>query len=172
MHLVRTLLLLLALIATALLAGFFYAYESSVNFGLEQLDARAHIEAMVAINDNIPNGPFVLSFVGAPLLVALALLVHLGTPRLVPIALALVLVAATIIITVTLNVPLNNELADVDLDASSSALDTARNEYASDWGVWNLLRTITCSAALIPLAWAWRRPGTHAGAATDEGARP
>jgi uncharacterized membrane protein len=72
--------LLLALLATGLLAGFLNAFAAAVNFGLGELDNGAYIAAMQSINDAIPNGVFVISFVGAPLLLVHLLLAP-GSPR-------------------------------------------------------------------------------------------
>jgi uncharacterized membrane protein len=157
----RGLSLALALVATGLLAGFFYAYSSSVNLGLGDLDDRGYVAAMQAINDSIPNGVFVLSFVGAPLLLIVATALHAAprSPRLAPLLLAGALViGGGLLVTVLANVPLNDDLAAVNPDADQEVLARARADYEDPWNTWNAIRTVACTAALACLAWALRRP--------------
>jgi uncharacterized membrane protein len=155
----RGLSLALALVATGLLAGFFYAYSSSVNLG--DLDDRGYVAAMQAINDSIPNGLFVLSFVGAPLLLIVAAALHAASrsPRLAPLLLAGGLViGGGLLVTFLANVPLNDDLAAVNPDAGQEALARARADYEDPWNTWNAVRTVACTAALACLAWALRLP--------------
>jgi uncharacterized membrane protein len=152
---VRTLSLLLALLATGLLAGFFYAYSSSVNQGLGDLDDAGYIAAMQSINDAVPNGVFVLSFVGSPLLLALATAAHAGSDRLLPLALATGFVLlGGLLVTFTANVPLNDELARADLTAAPDVLARARDDYEDPWNAWNAVRAASCTAALACVGWA------------------
>jgi uncharacterized membrane protein len=158
---IRGLSLALALVATGLLAGFFYAYSSSVNLGLGDLDDRGYVAAMQAINDSIPNGVFLLSFVGAPLLLIVATALHAPSrsPRLAPLLLAGALViCGGLLVTFLANVPLNDELAAVDPDAAPDVLARARADYEDPWNSWNAVRTITCTTALACLTWALRLP--------------
>ena len=62
---VRLASLLLASLATGLIAGFFYAYDCSVMLGLERLDAAGFVRAMQAINATVRNEYFAASFFGA-----------------------------------------------------------------------------------------------------------
>ena len=57
-------------------------------------------------------------------------------------------------ITFLISVPLNDELAAVDLDAGARALAAARADYEDAWNSWNNLRTIACTAALACVGWA------------------
>lgn len=152
--------LVAALLASGLLAGFFYAYSSSVNFGLGDLDDAGYIAAMQSINASIPNGVFVLSFVGAPLLLCVAVALHVPrrSARLLPLALATVLVVVGgLLVTFVANVPLNDDLATVRLDeASPQTLAQARADYEDPWNAWNAVRTVACTVALGCLAWALR----------------
>jgi uncharacterized membrane protein len=153
----RDLSLLLALVATGLLAGFFYAYASSVNQGLGDLDDAGYIAAMQSINDAIPNGVFILSFLGAPALLLLATALHARprSPRLPALTLATVLVlGGGLLVTFVANVPLNDDLAAVDPGAPASALAEARADYEDPWNAWNAVRTIACTAALACVGWA------------------
>jgi uncharacterized membrane protein len=117
-----------------------------------------------AINDSIPNGLFVLSFVGAPLLLIVATALHAASRsrRLAPLLLACGLViGGGLLVTFLANVPLNDELAAVDPDAGRDVLARARADYEDPWNTWNAVRTITCTAALACLAWALRPPASR-----------
>lgn len=151
---------LLALIATGLLAGFFYAYPSSVSPGLGDLPDPGYVAGMQTINEAVPNGLFVLGFVGAPLLLALATLLH-GRERLpgfVPLAAAAALVVVGgLLVTFAASVPLNDELAAVDPGAGAVAIAQARADYEDAWNAWNAVRVVSCTAALGCVGWALLR---------------
>lgn len=66
-----------ALVAAGLLAGLFYAYTVSVLPGLARADDKMFVEGIRGINTAIVNGWFMLSFLGAPLLAAVALFLNL-----------------------------------------------------------------------------------------------
>src|SRR3712207_8646196 len=76
----RPLTLTLATLTTGLIAGFFYAYASSVTLGLALLPDEQYVEAMQAINATVRNGVFAFSFFGAGL--SLLPAVAVPTPRL------------------------------------------------------------------------------------------
>jgi uncharacterized membrane protein len=144
--------------------------------GLGELDDAGYIAAMQAINDRIPNGLFVVSFAGAPvlLLAATALHARARSPRLAPLALATVLVVAGgLCVTFFANVPLNDELATVRPTAPPDVLAQARAGYEDAWNAWNTVRVLTCTAALACAGWALRRPAERnaARAATRAGRR-
>jgi uncharacterized membrane protein len=76
--LLRLLPLMLALLASALMAGFFYAYSVSVMPGLAAGDALSAVRAMRSINAVIRTPVFAAAFFGAlafPLLAAVVALV-------------------------------------------------------------------------------------------------
>src|SRR3712207_2766784 len=128
----RPLTLTLATLTTGLLAGFFYAYASSVTLGLALLPDEQYVEAMQAINATVRNGVFAFSFFGAGLSLLLAVAVH--TPRLrsrrfLVIALAAMLyIGGGFMVTFLVNVPMNEELARVG-DVDPTALAQVRAEY-------------------------------------------
>lgn len=105
--------LLAATFATGLAAGFFYAYHVSVTRGLALVDDRTYVDTMQAINATVRNWQFALSFFGALVLGAAALLVRVSrwrspTTWLVGAAVALYLCA--FLITMGLNVPSTRSL--------------------------------------------------------------
>jgi uncharacterized membrane protein len=95
---------LVATLAVGLVAGPFYAFACSVMIGLARTDDRTFVGAMQQIKAAILNGWFAVSFAGAPVLTALAAVLHFragGGPALPWILAALVLVAAVLGITFT-----------------------------------------------------------------------
>jgi uncharacterized membrane protein len=146
--------LLAATVATGLAAGFFYAYHVSVTRGLALVDDRTYIDTMQAINATVRNWQFALSFFGALVLGGAALLVRVSrwrspTTWLVGAAVALYLCA--FLITMGLNVPLNEQLA-AHADLANLDLAAIRAGYEPDWNRFNALRTLASLAAFACLA--------------------
>ncbi len=114
MELLRTGALIAATVAMALLAGLFYTFAMSVMVGLRRTDDRTFVTAMQWINATITNGCFAISFFGSVVLSAFAAVLHLGgdgRPVVPWIVAALVSYVATFVITMAVNVPLNNQRA-------------------------------------------------------------
>jgi uncharacterized membrane protein len=152
---VRTLTLGLATLATGLVAGVFYAYAISVNLGLAAQPDASYVATMNAINERIENPLFFLSFFGAVLFLLATLAAHIPRPRsgrflLVALACALY-IGGCFLLTVFVNVPLNEELARVAADASPDELSGARAAYEEPWNFWNGVRTVFSSLAFLVL---------------------
>ena len=127
-----------ALVAAGLLAGLFYAYSVSVLPGLARADDRTFVEGMRGINIAIVNGWFMLSFLGAPLLAALALFLNLrGGPVLWWTIAGFGCLLAVLIITGALSIPLNNAL-----EAGRAGYDQLRTQFEAPWVRWNNVRTV------------------------------
>lgn len=112
----RTVVLFGATLTTGLGTGLFYSYACSVMPGLARADDRSFVEVMQQINAAILNGWFMLSFLGALVLICVAGVLELrgggGSRRvLLWIAAAAVFQLAMLVITGVVNVPLNNRLA-------------------------------------------------------------
>lgn len=72
----------LAILATGLISGFFYAYACSVTLGLAPLPGEQYVEAMRAINATVRNGMLAFGFFGTVSSLLLALAVHIPQLRL------------------------------------------------------------------------------------------
>jgi uncharacterized membrane protein len=152
---VRALTLAGATLTTGLIAGVFYAYAVSVNLGLAAQPDAAYVAAMQAINERIQNPVFFLSFFGAILSLLAALGALSPRPRsgrfwLVVLASALY-IGGGFLLTVFVNVPLNEQLAGVAADASPAELASARAGYEGVWNFWNGVRTVFSSLAFLAL---------------------
>ncbi len=144
-----------ATLATGLIAGVFYAYAVSVNLGLAAQSDASYVATMRTINERIQNPLFFLSFFGAVLALLAALAAHLPRPRsgrfrLVALACALY-VGGGFLVTVFVNVPLNERLAGVAADASAGELARVRAAYEGPWNFWNGVRAVFSSLAFLAL---------------------
>ena len=152
---VRFLTLASATLTTGLIAGVYYAFEVSVNLGLAAQPDATYVATMQAINERIENPLFFASFFGAVLFLMAALVVYSPRPRsgrFWLIALACVLyVGGGFLLTVFVNVPLNEELARVAADASAGELARARAGYEDPWNFWNGVRAVLSSLAFLAL---------------------
>ena len=98
------------------------------------------------------------SFFGALVLTGLAVALHLGTDErsVLPwIASAFVLYLAAVVITLAVNVPLNDDIKAAGHPDRIGDLTAVRERFnETRWAAWNLVRTLTSTAAFGCLAWA------------------
>ncbi|APU12641.1 MULTISPECIES: DUF1772 domain-containing protein [Actinoalloteichus] len=160
--LLSTLVLIGATLAMGLTAGLFYGFACAVMPGLRTADDHTFVRAVQRINVAILNGWFALGFAGAPLLIASAAALHL--PGAAPevsgwILAALVLDLTVIVITMRVNVPMNDELAKVACSAGAAELAAARRRFEARWVRWNGIRAVVSTAAAACLVIALFRYG-------------
>lgn len=152
-ELLRTATLLAAVITTGLLAGLFYAFSIAVMPGLRRGEDRSFVDAMSRINVAIVNPMFLLSFVGAPLLIVLTGVLHLGEGAVLAwIVTAFVLALATLVVTGRVSIPLNNALDSAGKPERAADLAAVRSAFETRWVRWNHLRTATSTGAFVCLA--------------------
>lgn len=145
--------LLLGLLASALMAGFFYAYSVSVMRGLAATDPLAAALAMRNINALIRTPVFFFGFFGAlgfPLVAAL--LAPRRSVMLLALAGALAYGLGAFAVTIAVNVPLNDALEAATPTVENAA--TLWRDYAAPWTRWNHVRTVASiiSFALLTVA--------------------
>ena len=154
MELLRIATLLVATMTTGLMAGVFGLYAHAIMPGLGETDDRTFVGAFQAIDRAIINPWFLPVFMGALLVTALAAGLHLGEDTFPWILAALLLYLATVVITMRVNVPLNDAIKaagdpdQIDLAAVRARFDESR------WARWNVVRAVTSTVALGCLAWA------------------
>ncbi|WP_442811725.1 MULTISPECIES: anthrone oxygenase family protein [unclassified Streptosporangium] len=103
------------------------------------------------------SGHRAVCFGGAPVLTVLAAALHLqreGRPVLPWIVAALVLYMTVLVITMGVNVPLNNALDAAGEPDGVADLAALRERFEAVWVRWNLARTVACVAAFGCLTWA------------------
>ncbi|GAA4583034.1 DUF1772 domain-containing protein [Planotetraspora phitsanulokensis] len=150
----RGVVLFAATMTTGLMAGLFYAYTVSVMPGLAASDDRTFVVAMRRINIAIQNGLFLLAFGGSALLTLAAVLLHLGEPETPLLVAAFVTYALALVLTFSVNIPLNNALDRVDEAAPAAEHALARERFERRWVRWNVARTLVHLAAFAFMVWA------------------
>nr|WP_121274239.1 anthrone oxygenase family protein [Pedobacter schmidteae] len=150
-----TFILILTTLATALIAGLFYAYTCSVNPGLAKLSDEGYILAMQSINRAILNPVFFASFIGTLLLLPLSTwLQYQSGGRCIAFyllfAATLVYAIGTFGVTITGNVPLNEALDKFNVkSASIEEIAIQRQLFEMQWNKLNNIRTIANIVSLI-----------------------
>lgn len=153
---VRAVTLLGATITMGLGAGVFALYAHTIMPGLHTTDDRTFVGGFQAIDRAIINPWFMASaFVGPALLAIAATLANLGRPALPWVATALALYVITVVITIAINVPLNDGLKAAGDPDRIGDLAHVRDQFnEARWAAWNLARVVTTTTAFGLLAWA------------------
>ena len=126
---VRALTLACATLTTGLVAGVYYAFAVSVNLGLApQPDASYRSLPARGALPAAPLGPLLAGRFGLGL--------YIG---------------GSFLLTSFVSVPMNNQLAAVDLDAPARVLADARDAYEGPWEFWNGVRAVFSVLAFLAL---------------------
>lgn len=150
-----------AIVFAGAIFGFFYAWVCSTMWGLDDADPRVAIEAMQAMNASVRNAVFFPAFFLTPVALggAGALQRRAGrrsAARWFGAAAAVYLIGG-LILTATVNVPMNQDLADVVVPASRADAESIWSDYSGRWQLWNTVRTVASGAALVLAAVGLRR---------------
>ncbi len=155
--------LLAATMTTGLVAGVYAIYANAFMPGLAKTDDKTFVGAFTAVDRAIVNPLFLgLGFIGALLFTLLAGLASLKENALPWIAVAFVLYLTTIILTMAVNVPLNDAMKaagdpnTIDVNAVRAAFDESK------WRTFNLIRTILATVSFGLLGWALYLTGKSA----------
>jgi uncharacterized membrane protein len=150
----RAVALILATVTTGMMAGVYAIYTNAFMPGLAKTDDKTFVAAFQAVDRAIINPIFLgLGFLGSLVFTLLAGLFSLGEGALVWIAIAFVLNLITAIITIAVNVPLNDALKaagdpnTIDVAAARAAFNESR------WRSYNAIRVVLDSVAFALLAW-------------------
>jgi len=154
----RVLSLLGAAMTVGLMAGVFLLYAHTVMPGLRSTDDRTFVGAFQAIDRAIINPLFLATFLAPLVFTGLAVVLHLrrdARAALPWIVAGLVLYLAVFLITVIVNVPLNDGIkaaGDPDRIADLGAVRAQFHE--ATWVRWNLVRAVLSTSAFGCLLWA------------------
>jgi len=159
MDAVRAMSLIAATMSMGLMAGVFGLYAHTIMPGLGRTDDRTFVGAFQAIDRAIINPWFLAGgFVGALVFTALAAVLHVPADRrsVLPwIAVALILYLVVFVITIGVNVPLNDAIkAAGDPDRIADPAMVRERFDEARWVRWNNVRTLASTAAFGCLAWA------------------
>lgn len=145
------LLVMPALLGSALIGGVFFAFSSFVMKALARAPSPQGMTAMQNINIVVINPWFLGAFMGtAALSVGLAAfsVLHWGQPAAVfYLSAAMAYLIGTFLVTLLGNVPLNNRLAACAPDDPASVVEWER--YLQVWTRWNHVRTVAAMLAVL-----------------------
>ena len=155
MTLLRTITLMGATLTMGLVAGTFALYAHTIMPGLRKTADRTFVTAFQQTDRAIINPWFMITaFVGALVLTLVAGIANRGTPALPWIATAFGLYLVAVVITVAVNVPLNDALKAAGDPAHIDVAQARARFHEARWAAWNLVRVATSVPAFGLLAWA------------------
>ena len=155
-----------AVVAAGLVAGLYFFSAIAVMPALTAADDRTLVDAMQQMISKIENPAFLLVFLGAPVLAAVALSQARRSSSDQTsgwIIAGLSLYAVMTVITFAVHLPLNDELVKAGDPARIGNLAEVRDDFATPWVAWDIVRTLASIAAFGCLAWALalRNPREH-----------
>jgi uncharacterized membrane protein len=155
--------LLAATMTTGLVAGVYGIYANAFMPGLAKTDDKTFVAAFTAVDRAITNPLFLgLGFFGALIFTLLATVLSLKEKAMPWMVAAFVLSLLGVILTLAVNVPLNDALRaagdpnTIDVHAARVAFDEAK------WRSFNLIRTLCATVAFGFLGWALYLTGKSA----------
>lgn len=143
----------LSVLSSGAIFGFFYAWICSTMWGLDMADPAVAIAAMQAMNASVRNAVFAPAFFGTPVvLLATAFLARRARCRAAAWAFAaagVVYLIGGLVLTVTVNVPMNEALAEIRLPLEPGQAAAIWSDYSAPWQTWNLMRTCASGLSLL-----------------------
>ena len=144
--------LILATFLCSLVAGFVFAFALVVMPGIRNLNDPEFVRAFQVMDRVIQNNQPIFVFVWIGSVVALVTAAVLGigqldgAGRLLIISATLAYLLGVQLPTFTINVPLNNKLQTLDVDAMNETTQkAARKDFEPRWSIWNSIRTAFAS---------------------------
>lgn len=156
----------LALILNGAIFGFFYAWVCSTMWGLDAADSSVAIAAMQAMNASVRNAVFAPAFFATPFVLLLAAwLAQQQANRAAAAAFGgagAIYLFGGLVLTVFVNVPMNEALAEVRLPLPAEQAEAIWLAYSAPWQNWNLARTFASGLALLLTGYGLYRSGRGA----------
>ena len=138
-------------VGAGIVTGVLFLYASTIMPGLKRTDDRTFVGAFQQLDRAIINPLFMTAFFGTLILIGLTVALHLGASdrKALPwLIAAFVLYLAAIVITMAVNVPLNDALKRAGDPSHIADLAKVRRDFnEARWSAWNLVRTVTSTAA-------------------------
>jgi len=155
--LIFNILLIVSVFLCSLVAGFLFAYAVVVMPGIKNLNDKEFIKAFQVTDRVIQDNHPLFLFVWVGSAIALILSVYFGYGALGRVEFILLLIALIFylagvqVLTIIINLPLNNKLQKIDVNTiHSEELKAARNEFELRWNKSNQIRTaIACDVTLL-----------------------
>ncbi|HEV7433449.1 MAG TPA: anthrone oxygenase family protein [Pseudorhizobium sp.] len=145
-------LAIISIVLSGAIFGFFYAWVCSTMWGLDQADPQVAVAAMQAMNASVRNAVFFPAFFLTPVLLGLtagaAYAAHSRAAAGWFIAAAGLYLSLGLLLTVLVNVPMNEALAAVGTPTSTDEARRAWAEYSGPWQAGNTVRTVASGVVL------------------------
>lgn len=147
-------ILILATFLCSLVAGFLFAFAIVAMPGIRSLNDREFIRTFQVMDRVIQNNQpiFMLVWVGSIVALVTSAVLGIGqldgAGRLLIIFAVLAYILGVQLPTVIINIPLNNKLQTLDVDAmNEKSLKASRKKFEPRWNLWNSIRTAFASLA-------------------------
>ena len=150
----RAATLLGATITMGLVAGVIALYAHTIMPGLRKTGDHTFVAAFQQIDRAIINPWFMTAFGGALVLTLLAGIANRGTSALPWIAVAFGLYLVAVVVTIAVNVPLNDAIKAAGNPNHIDVAQVRARFQETRWAAWNLLRVATTTPAFGLLGWA------------------
>ena len=143
----------IAIISFGFIGGVYFAFSFFVMQSLNKVSHPEAIRTMNSINSVILKSPFMFLFFFSSFIAFIIFLENLILYKLISNKgfASIVFLIGMSLCTATKNVPLNNKLADFDLNDSTSNPEIEWNDYYKNWIKWNHVRTTSCFTSMVLL---------------------
>ena len=146
-----------------LMAGVFAIYSNAIMPGLRDTDDRTFVASFQSIDRAIVNPLFMATFLGTLVATGVSAGIHTTEDHRGPlpwITTAFVLYLAVVVITIAVNVPLNDAMKAAGLPSDVNAVAAIREQFHEvRWVRWNTVRTVMTVGAFGSLLGALVRFG-------------
>lgn len=149
-------MIFVSLLLGAAIFGFFFAWVCSTMWGLDAAEPKIAIQAMQAMNASVRNAVFFPAFFLTPLAMAATAALLSGAQRGPAIAFglaAIIYLLGGLILTMAINVPMNEALAQVVIPEEPEAAAQVWRNYSERWQFWNQVRTVASGLAFLVAAY-------------------
>mgnify|MGYP001819139639 FL=1 len=150
--------LILSAYLCSMVAGFLFAYAIVIMPGIKYLNDREFIRAFQVTDRIIQNNHpiFMLVWLGSAITIIISALSGIGRLEGVDLFLLVLATLAYVIgvqvSTIAINLPLNNKLQTLDVDAMNEVdIKAARNAFEQRWNTSNPIRTTIASCVSVLL---------------------
>jgi uncharacterized membrane protein len=150
--------LILATFLCSLVAGFLFAFAIVIMPGINNLNDKEFIRAFQVMDGVIQNNQplFMLVWLGSVLVLIIAAVLGIGqldgVGRMLIISAALIYILGVQLPTITINIPLNNKIQTLNVDAvGEESHKAARENFEPRWNRWNKNRTVLSSLVSVLL---------------------
>lgn len=143
----------LSVLLSGAIFGFFFAWICSTMWGLDAADPNVAIAAMQAMNASVRNVVFAPAFFGTPVVLLATALIAWATGRsraaLLFGAGGILYLVGGMVLTMTVHVPMNETLAQVETPLEPARAREVWQEYSIPWQRWNTVRAAVSGLTLL-----------------------